>query len=42
MNSLRLIDFAPVILAAVTVTLGLGLAKLLVFLHHRQNSSRSK
>lgn len=36
MNSLRLIDFAPVI--AVASGVGLGFVKLLVYLHRRQGA----
>lgn len=38
MNSLRLIDFAPVIMAAVASGVGLGFVKLLVYLHRRQGA----
>lgn len=35
--NLNLIDFAPVIMAAVTVTVGFGFVRLLVYLHHRND-----
>jgi len=36
--TLTLLDFAPVIMAAITVTGGFALLKLLVYLHRRQGA----
>lgn len=36
MDNWRLIDFAPVIMALTASGVGLGLARLLVYLHRRQ------
>lgn len=35
--NLTIIDFAPVIMAAVAVSVGFGFVKLLVYLHHKQD-----